>query len=121
MPQIVLKKAAFYPLDSRLVHPSGTALEVTEEEAAVLRERGVVADDEVAEEQPGPLAEEPEPEPEPVDEPETFPSGAYPPLPKRTEPVARWKEYARTNGIKLTGLTRRNEIMGYINKVVNTQ
>ena len=119
MPQIVLKKAAFYPLDSRVVHPSGTVLEVTEEEAEVLRERGVVADDEVVEEKPEPVAEEPEPEP--VEEPEATPAGGYPPLPKRTEPVARWKEYARTNGIKLTGLTRRNEIMGYIIKVVNAQ
>lgn len=121
MPQIVLKKAAFYPLDSRVVHPSGTVLEVTEEDASVLRERGVVADDAPAQEPSKPVAEEPEPEPEPVEEPETSPSGAYPPLPKRTEPVARWKEYARTNGIKLTGLTRRNEIMGYIIKVVNAQ
>lgn len=119
MPQIVLKKAAFYPLDSRLVHPSGTVLEVTEDEAEVLRERGVVADDEVVEEEPEPVVEETEPEP--VEEPEAATSGGYPPLPKRTEPVARWKEYARTNGIKLTGLTRRNEIMGYIIKVVNAQ
>ena len=119
MPQIVLKKAAFYPLDSRLVHPSGTALEVTEEEAAVLRERGVVADDAPAQEPPKPDVKESKPEP--VEELKDAPSGAYPPLPKRTEPVARWKEYARTNGIKLTGLTRRNEIMGYINKVVNAQ
>ncbi|OFK66581.1 hypothetical protein HMPREF2806_09525 [Corynebacterium sp. HMSC076G08] len=119
MPQIVLKKAAFYPLDSRVVHPSGTVLEVTEDEAAVLRERGVVAD-EVVEEKPEPEPVE-EPEPEPVEEPEATPTGGYPPLPKRTEPVARWKEYARTNGIKLTGLTRRNEIMGYIIKVVNAQ
>ena len=119
MPQIVLKKAAFYPLDSRVVHPSGTVLEVTDEEEVVLRERGVVADDSPAQEPLKPTVTESEPET--VEEPTAAPSGAYPPLPKRTEPVARWKEYARTNGIKLTGLTRRNEIMGYINKVVNAQ
>lgn len=117
MPQITLTKAAFYPLDSRVIHPSGTVLDVTEEDAAVLRERGVVADEATA----APAAPvEPAPEPEPAVEPEApakTSGGKYPPLPAKTAPVARWREYAKDNNIKLTGLTKRNEIMGYVIKV----
>ncbi|WP_068802072.1 hypothetical protein [Corynebacterium phoceense] len=38
------------------------------------------------------------------------------PLPEKTAPVAEWREYARLNGIKLTGLTKRNEIIGFVTK-----
>lgn len=119
MPQITLSKAAFYPLDSRVIHPSGTVLDVTEEDEAVLRSRGVVADDATA--APADSVEPvPVPAPEPAPEAETTATtgvGKYPPLPAKTAPVARWREYAKDNGIKLTGLTKRNEIMGYIIKV----
>ena len=41
MPQIVLKQAAFYP--AGVIHPSGTVLDVTDDEAADFRARGLVA------------------------------------------------------------------------------
>lgn len=48
-------------------------------------------------------------------------SGSYPPPPEKTALVAEFKEYARRHEINLTGLTKRNEIVGYIYKVVAGQ
>lgn len=110
--RIVLKKAAFYPLDSRVVHPSGTVLDVSEEDAVVLRERGVVADDEPAPTTPAP---EPAPVPEPAREPVR--QQRYTPLPEKTAPVARWREWAKQNKVKIPATVRkRAEIMGFLIK-----
>lgn len=117
MPQIVLKQAAFYP--AGVIHPSGTVLDVTDDEAADFRARGLVAESgetetqAVESEEPTEVAEVASEDEEPV-------AGDYPPLPKKTAPVAEWKEYARRNAISLTGVTKRNEIIGYLTKVVNS-
>lgn len=113
MPKVTLAKAVRYPLGSSNVHRSGTILDVTEAEEKRLRELGVLAEAAAA---PAKV-EDKKPKPEPVAAAPAAASG-YPPLPKKTEPVAAWKEYARTNNIKLTGLTKRNEIIGYLTKVV---
>lgn len=117
MKQVRLAKAARYPLSSTVVHRSGEVIEVEDKDFDALVELGVV-DIEPTE----------SPAPEPVEESEapsapetalTVPESGYPALPKKTAPVAEWKEYARRNGIKLTGLTKRNEIMGFVTKTVN--
>lgn len=61
----------------------------------------------------------PDGEDAPKEEPKTtsMPTAEYPPLPDRTATVAVWKEYARANGIKLTGLSKRAEIIGFVEKV----
>lgn len=128
MVEVTLAKAAFYPLDSRIVHRSGTVLEVSKRDAETLRKRGVLVEPEPEPEEAEAVeadaeaesgedeaeeAEE-EPEPEPVN------TGDYPPLPDKTAAVGVWKQYAQENGIKLTGLSKRNEIMGYITKTVSS-
>ncbi|QQB45293.1 hypothetical protein I6I10_07020 [Corynebacterium glucuronolyticum] len=61
----------------------------------------------------------PDGEDAPKEDPKTtsMPTAEYPPLPDRTATVAVWKEYARANGIKLTGLSKRAEIIGFVEKV----
>lgn len=117
MPKVTLLKAARFPLGSRQVHPSGTVLDVSDADAKALLERSLIAEESEPEPAPEPEAGKPEPEPEKEPEPGQV-STAYGPLPAKTAPVAIWKEYARSNGIKLTGLTKRNEIMGFITKTV---
>ena len=115
MKQVRLAKATRYPLGSAIVHRSGDVIDVEDDDVAKLRELGVLADEAKA---PAELAaaSEPAEKPEPVAEVE--PVSGYPALPKKTAPVAEWKEYARRNKIKLTGLTKRNEIMGFVTKTV---
>lgn len=116
MPQVLLAKAVRYPFDSTVVHARGETIEVDAADVEVLRERGIIAAPESATEVK-PAAETPaatEPEPGTA-----APSAdKYPALPPKTAPVAEWKEYARVNDIKLTGLTKRNEIIGFVTKAV---
>lgn len=117
MKQVRLAKAARYPLGSTVVHRSGEVIEVEDKDFDALVSLGVVAT-----ETTGPSASETVEDSEEPGEPEapSAPSTTgYPALPKKTAPVAEWKEYARRNGIKLTGLTKRNEIMGFVTKTVN--
>ena len=117
MKQVRLAKAARYPLNSTVVHRSGEVIEVEDKDFDALVELGVV----VTEPSEPPVSETVE-ESEAPSAPETaltVPESGYPALPKKTAPVAEWKEYARRNGIKLTGLTKRNEIMGFVTKTVN--
>lgn len=109
MKQVRLAKAARYPLGSAIVHRSGDVIDVEDNDVAKLRELGVLADE-------AKVPADPAPGVEPVEE--TEPASGYPELPKKTAPVAEWKEYARRNKIKLTGLTKRNEIMGFVTKTV---
>ena len=113
MPEVTLGKATYYPLGSHIVHPSGTVLEVSEVDEKKLRDLGVVA-----EEVKVPVQVVPESVPE---KPEGVVKrgNGFPELPHKTAPVGEWKEYARQNGIKLAGLTKRNEIMGFVTKTVN--
>ena len=118
MPQVLLAKATRYPLGSAIVHRSGSIIEVDAADLDQLREMGVVADPrhiEAPAPTPGDVEREPEEKPAPAAER----SGDYPVLPKKTAPLSEWKEYARVNDIKLTGLTKKPEIVGFITKVVN--
>lgn len=115
MKQVRLAKAARYPFGSAIVHRSGDVIDVEDNDVAKLRELGVLVEETKAPAEPAANVE-PVEEPEPVAEVE--PVSGYPALPKKTAPVAEWKEYARRNKIKLTGLTKRNEIMGFVTKTV---
>lgn len=115
MKQVRLAKATRYPLGSAVVHRTGDVIDVEDDDVAKLRELGVLADEAKAPAEPAPVVE-PAEETEPDTEAE--PVSSYPELPKKTAPVAEWKEYARRNKIKLTGLTKRNEIMGFVIKTV---
>lgn len=117
MKQVLLAKAVRYPFGSTVVHRSGEVIEVDEKDFDVLAGMGVVA---TAPTEPDePEAEKATREAAKPEVPEAAPASGYPALPKKTAPAAEWKEYARRNGIKLTGLTKRNEIMGFITKTVN--
>lgn len=122
MPQVILVKAAKYPPGSSVVHRSGTVLDVTEEEAEALLARGQI-NAEVS--SPGHLDDETDDdssgeEEQPLVEGAVASGVGSMPLPKKAAPVSEWKEYARVNGIKLTGLTKRNEIIGFILKVAES-
>lgn len=112
MQKVTLRKAVRYPFDSSNVHRSGTVLEVSDADAQRLRDLGVLDDGEAVE----PAPEKPKKKPEHVEQAAV---ASYPPIPNPTAPAAEWKEYARVNNIKLTGLTKKNEIVGYVTKVVN--
>lgn len=115
MPKVVLAKAVRFPFDSSSVHRSGTTLEVSDAEEKRLRELGVLVEEVAA-----PVADEPAPKPAKPKKPVAKATAAsYPTIPDPTAPVAEWKEYARVNDIKLTGLSKKNEIVGYVTKVVN--
>lgn len=129
MAQVLLAKAVRYPLGSMVVHRSGSTIEVDDSDLDALRGLGVVAEvlgaepaAEADELDDGAALEDESPDVDDVVTDEesgaAIPANAYPALPDKTAPVAEWKEYARVNDIKLTGLTKRNEIMGYIMKVV---
>lgn len=117
MKQVRLAKAARYPLGSTVVHRSGEVIEVEDKDFDALVTLGVVAteptDSSVTE------AVEDSQAPANLEVPSAPPATGFPALPKKTAPVAEWKEYARRNGIKLTGLTKRNEVMGFVTKTVN--
>lgn len=115
MQQVRLAKAIRYPLGSAVVHRSGEVIDVDDADLETLRDMGVIASEKPATPTVEPVKK---PAPEPVEEP-SAPVSGYPPLPAKTAPVAEWKEYARRNNIKLTGLTKRNEIMGFVTKTVN--
>lgn len=118
MPKVTLTKAARYPLGSSIVHRSGTVLDVDEADMNSLRELGVIAL--LGETKPEPVKEKaPSPEQDETPAQEQLSSG-YPQLPKKTAPVAEWKEYARKNDIKLAGLSKRNEIIGFVTKMVTS-
>ena len=114
MQQVRLAKAIRYPFGSAVVHRSDEVIDVDDADLETLRDMGVLADEKQATPTVEPVKK---PAPEPVEEP--APDSTYPPLPAKTAPVAEWKEYARRNKIKLTGLTKRNEIMGFVTKTVN--
>lgn len=119
MPKITLAKAARYPFDSRVIHPSGTVLEVSEADMESFRSRGLVAKATQASEPASEIKVERTLEPQESKAPSS--TSRYPELPKKSAPVAEWKEYARLNEIKLTGLTKRNEIIGHITKIIDNQ
>lgn len=115
MQKVTLRKAVRYPFDSASVHRSGTILDVSDDDAQRLRDLGVLDDGEAVE----PAPEKPKKKPEHVEQVAKAAVASYPTIPDPTAPVAEWKEYARVNNIKLTGLTKKNEIVGYVTKVVN--
>lgn len=130
--KVVLLKASPWPLPRGLMRPTGTVLEVTESEDAVLRERGLIAAEE--QEEPaevGELSEDAGDPNEHADEGETeaqdspeppapAPAGGkkYPALPKKSASVNVWREYARSNDIDIRSLSDAAEIKGHIMKVV---
>ena len=116
MKQVLLAKAVRYPFGSTVVHRSGETIEVEDADLDTLRDMGVLADEK--RDAPAAPVESPTAEPSEPEEP-SAPESGFPPLPAKTAPVAEWKEYARRNKIKLTGLTKRNEIMGFVTKTVN--
>lgn len=117
MKQVLLAKAVRYPFGSTVVHRSGETIEVEDADLDTLRDMGVLTDEKPA--APTAPVEKPAAKPEPKQAETPAPASGYPPLPAKTAPVAEWKEYARRNNIKLTGLTKRNEIMGFVTKTVN--
>lgn len=121
MPEVRIVKP-FRPSSSEPMRMPGDMVEVDESMLANLLRLGIVEDPDAAAEvkEPAPAEEDPETAPEMEETPMESSSGGYPAPPEKTAPVAEFKEYARRNEIKLTGLTKRNEIVGYIYKVAGS-
>lgn len=128
MPKVVLLGASPWPLPRGLMRPTGTKLDVSDAEAQVLFERGLIDIEQELEGNAGSVGDsEIQESPEGAKEAEESPEPAaqygkkYPALPKKTAGMNVWKEYARVNGIDLRGLTEKPEIMGHVAKVVGSQ
>lgn len=142
MPKVVLLGVTPWPLPRGLMRRTGTVLDVSDDEAQELFERGLIeleqepaddadsvgdADSDDSEEETG--EQEPSEEDAEADESEEEEAPApapqsgkkYPALPKKTAGPNVWKEYARVNDIDIRGLTAKQEIMGHIIKVVGAQ
>lgn len=118
MPQVLLAKAVRYPFGTSVVNRSGETIDVADVDMDKLREMGAIADPRHIE-APAPTPVDVEREAEEKPAPAAERRGDYPILPKKTALLSEWKEYARVNDIKLTGLTKKPEIVGFITKVVN--
>lgn len=124
--KVVFKVAMPWPPPNGLMRPSGSAVEVTDDEIIIeLRERDLIE----YEDQDSPA------EPDDVDdgdadssdeddeqdapaEPASSTGKKYPELPKKSAGINHWREYARTNEIDIRGLSEAAEIKGHIMKVV---
>lgn len=114
MVEVTLGRAVRFPFDSRMVHAAGSVLEVSDRDEERLHEMGVIGVA-VPAAAPGP-ADEPVSEPAP---PVEIPaSKKFGPLPKKTQGVNAWREYAREHEIDVRGLSEKPELMGHIIKVV---
>lgn len=121
MKKIVLIKAAQIPLGGP-IRPSGFSAEVDEDTFTVLNDRGVIAlhipaAEDVVSASPVEPSEPQEAEPAESDMPSRK---SYPQLPKKTQGINVWREYARDNDIDVRGLSEKSELMGHIIKVVNS-
>lgn len=120
MVKVILANPVRYPFGFDNVYRKGTVLEVSVADEKKLRAMGVLAneDDQVAEDD---------------DVVEAFSEGETPavvndaaptkfgPLPKKTQGINVWREYAREHDIDVRGLTEAAELMGHVIKVVNSQ
>lgn len=112
MREVVLTKSVRLAAD-RPIARAGQMVSVDDATYTRLEQLGVIAPGDVVE----PESDDHEQETTGEDQ-ELEPEVPAPrvPLPEKTAPVAEWREYARLNGIKLTGLTKRNEIIGFVTK-----
>lgn len=120
MVKVVLRQPVRYPFGFDNVCRMGTVLDVSEEDAELLREMGVVADDALT--SPAPKVPAPVVGRGESDGPAEQARGkGYPTLPRKTAGVNAWREYARDNEIDVRGLSEKSELMGHVIKVVNGQ
>lgn len=117
MVKVVLARPVRYPFGFDNVCRMGSVLDVSDEDEAKLREMGVLVEDAPEPE----TAESDDPTPViPVEEPAgEATSKKFGPLPKKTQGINVWREYARVNEIDVRGLSEKPELMGHIIKVVN--
>lgn len=119
MREVVLTKSVRLAA-GRPMSLAGQTVSVDDATYARLEQLGAIASDAPAEEAPSvePTVEDQEPEAPAPAEPTSKPTARVP-LPEKTAPLAEWREYARLNGISLTGLTKKNEIIGFVTKAAN--
>lgn len=113
MVKVTLDRAVRFPFDSRMVHAAGTVLEVSDRDEKRLHEMGAIGVA-VPAAAPGPVDE---PASEPAPPVEVPASRKFGPLPKKTQGINVWREYAREHDIDVRGLSEKSELMGYVMKV----
>ncbi|MGC2865993.1 hypothetical protein ACMG4H_14185 [Corynebacterium glutamicum] len=97
----------------------GSVLEVSEDDARKLADMGALRDQTAKVEPVDTTGDDDGSQvaPDPVEE--VAVGKKFPELPKKTQGVNVWKEYARLNEIDIRGLSEKPEIMGQVMKVVN--
>lgn len=136
MPKVVLVRPGPWPIPHGLMRPTGTVLVVSDDEVQELVEAGMIvavekvvdqSNDDGAQDDDGDdddLAVEKvvnQPDDDGARDDAPAKSGkVYPELPKKTQGVNAWKEYARLNEIDIRGISEKAEIMGHVMKVVNS-
>ncbi|BAF54885.1 hypothetical protein cgR_1890 [Corynebacterium glutamicum R] len=94
-------------------------LEVSEDDARKLAEMGALRDQTAEVESVDAAGDEDDTQVAPTPVEEVAVGKKFPELPKKTQGVNAWKEYARLNEIDIRGLSEKSEIMGQVMKVVN--
>lgn len=103
------------------IRPTGYTAQVDADTHEVLLARGVIATGEEKAVRPAPVVEESAPQPGPSAPAVKTVGKNYPPLPKKSQGINVWREYARDNDIDVRGLSEKAELIGHITKVVNNQ
>ena len=119
--KITLLKAAQVPLNGP-IRPTGFTTTVDEETFASLEARGLLADEKPAVIDDGPTGKEDTGQaPKPSPDPEAPKGKKFAPLPKKSQGINVWREYAREHDIDVRGLSEKSELMGHIINIVNSQ
>ncbi|MCK2200484.1 hypothetical protein [Corynebacterium callunae] len=97
----------------------GSVLEVSEDDARKLADMGALRNQTVEVEPVDAAGDEDDSQVASGAVEEVAVGKKFPELPKKTQGVNAWREYARLNGIDIRGLSEKPEIMGQVMKVVN--
>lgn len=119
--KITLLKAAQVPLNGP-IRPTGFTTTVDEETFESLEARGLLADEKSAAIDDGPVGKEgTDPVSKPSPTPEESKGKKFAPLPKKSQGINVWREYAREHDIDVRGLSEKSELMGHIINIVSSQ
>lgn len=119
MVKVVLSRPVRYPFGFDSVKRMGSVLEVSEDDARKLSDMGALRDQTAEVEPVDTNGDEDDSQVASAPVEEVAVGKKFPELPKKTQGVNAWKEYARLNGIDIRGLSEKSEIMGQVMKVVN--
>lgn len=119
MVKVILSRPVRYPFGFDSVKRMGSVLEVSEDDAHKLADMGALRDHTAKVEAVPATGDDDDSQVASGPVEEVAVGKRFPELPKKTQGVNAWKEYARLNEIDIRGLSEKPEIMGQVMKVVN--